>query len=121
MQDSGGVTDDERAAYTESVLLLVEAIPAGRVMAYGDVADAVGGNGPRRVGRVLSQHGGGVPWWRVVRADGTLPPSHREAAPAYYQAEGTPLATGSAGMRVDMARAGWRPGPAVLRTLPSRR
>jgi len=115
------VTDDEQAAYAESVLLVVEVIPPGRVMAYGDVADAVGRSGPRRVGRVLSQHGGGVPWWRVVRADGTLPPSHREAAPAYYQAEGTPLASGSAGVRVDIARAGWQPEPAVLRTLPSRR
>lgn len=111
---------DERAAYTESVLLVVEAIPPGRVMAYGDIAEAVGRSGPRRVGRVLSEHGGGVPWWRVVRADGTLPPSHHDAL-AHYRAEGTPLAAGAAGVRVDIANAGWEPAPAVLRTLPSRR
>jgi alkylated DNA nucleotide flippase Atl1 len=88
--------------YVEAVLSLVEKVPAGRVTTYGSVAEAVGYGGPRRVGRVMSTYGGSVPWWRVVRADGSLPPSHDDEARAHYLEEGTPFtATG----RVDMRRA----------------
>ena len=66
--------------YVEAVLSLVETMPRGRVTTYGALADAVGSRGPRSVGRVMSTYGGSVPWWRVVRADGSLPPSHDEEA-----------------------------------------
>jgi methylated-DNA-protein-cysteine methyltransferase-like protein len=54
------------------ILACVEAIPAGQVMTYGDVAEFVGANTPRLVGHVLSSDGGSVPWHRVLRADGTF-------------------------------------------------
>ena len=93
-------------AYVEAVLTLVEQIPPGRVTTYGTLADAVGYGGPRRVGRVMSTHGGSVPWWRVVRADGSLPPSHDVEARPHYLEEGTPLRpTGN----VDIRQAFWRP------------
>jgi alkylated DNA nucleotide flippase Atl1 len=95
--------------YVEAVLSLVETVPSGRVTTYGAVADAVGSRGPRSVGRVMSQHGGSVPWWRVVRADGSLPPSHDEEARVRYREEGTPFRPSG---RVDMARAGWWPARA---------
>jgi alkylated DNA nucleotide flippase Atl1 len=99
--------------YVEAVLSLVETVPPGRVTTYGAVADAVGSRGPRSVGRVMSTHGGSVPWWRVVRADGSLPPSHEEAR-AHYLAEGTPFRRSG---RVDMQRAAWwPPAQEVLRT-----
>ena len=50
-----------------------------------------GGGGPRLVGSVMAAHGGPVPWWRVVRADGSLPPSHQDEARQAYLEEGTPL------------------------------
>lgn len=53
------------------ILAAVDAIPAGRVMTYGDVAEYAGTGAPRVVGRVLAIDGGTVPWHRVVRADGT--------------------------------------------------
>ena len=56
----------------------------------------------RNVGRVMSTHGGSVPWWRVVRADGSLPPSHDEEARAHYREEGTPLKRSG---RMDMEQA----------------
>ena len=93
-------------AYVEAVLSLVETVPSGRVTTYGALADAVGYRGPRSVGRVMSTYGGSVPWWRVVRADGSLPPSHDDEARAHYLQEGTPFRTSG---RVDMARAGWWP------------
>ena len=92
--------------YVEAVLSLVETVPAGRVTTYGALADAVGHHGPRSVGRVMSVHGGSVPWWRVVRADGSLPASHDDEARVHYLEEGTPFRRGG---RVDMERAAWWP------------
>ncbi len=70
-------------------------MPPGRVTTYGAIAEHVGrrlhGGGPRQVGTVLARYGGPVPWWRVVRADGSLPPSHQGEARAAYLEEGTPL------------------------------
>lgn len=94
--------------YVEAVLAAVEAIPPGRVMSYGDVAEFIGVGGPRLVGRVLSLHGGGVPWWRVIRADGSAPPSHDRRARREWTAERTPRRPNG---RVDMARARWAGGP----------
>jgi alkylated DNA nucleotide flippase Atl1 len=108
-----GSSDRERLdheEYVELVLRCVEQVPRGRVTTYGTVAEVVGqvvgGGGPRLVGSVMARHGGGVPWWRVVRADGSLPPSHDVEARPHYLEEGTPLRpTGN----VDIKRALWRP------------
>ena len=97
----------EPEEYVELVLSVVEEIPRGRVTSYGAIAGVVGG-GPRQVGAVMSRHGGPVPWWRVVRADGSLPPSHDENARPHYLDEGTPLRPSGA---VDMAAAFWEPEP----------
>jgi alkylated DNA nucleotide flippase Atl1 len=95
----------EHTPYVEAVLAVVESIPAGRVMSYGDVAEYVGSGGPRQVGRVMSEYGGGVPWWRVLRTDGSLPPSHDGEGRDRLRAEGTPMRPG--GDRIDMRRARW--------------
>jgi alkylated DNA nucleotide flippase Atl1 len=98
--------DDE---YVEAVLSLVEAIPPGRAMAYGAIADVVaeelGRGGPRQVGAVMASYGGGVPWWRVVNASGRLPPGHEVEALRELVAEGTPLSAD--GTRIDLRRASW--------------
>ncbi|MFR9724076.1 MGMT family protein [Streptomyces sp. MS19] len=94
--------------YADQVLSVVEHIPPGTVLTYGDVAAAVGRGGPRQVGTVMAQYGGAVPWWRVVRADGRLLPGHERRALENYRAEGTPLRdAGEPGAypRVDMRRA----------------
>jgi alkylated DNA nucleotide flippase Atl1 len=93
--------------YTAQVLDAIDAIPAGQVMTYGDVADVVGAGGPRQVGRVLALWGGGVAWWRVVHADGSLLRGHEQAALARYAAEGTPLRRQADGgvPRIDMRHA----------------
>ena len=94
--------------FAERVLQLVEQIPAGKVLSYGAIAAILAEGGPRQVGHVLAMDGGGVPWWRVVRADGSLPPSHQGRALERYADEGTPMrAEGSA---VDIGRALWRFG-----------
>lgn len=97
--------------YVESVLRVVESIPVGRVMAYGMIAEVVGVGGPRQVGRVMAEYGGGVPWWRVVRADGTLAEPQRIRARERYFEEGTPLVADriEGDLRIDMRRAAWEP------------
>ena len=91
--------------YTEQVLRLVEAVPPGSVTTYGDLAEMVGRGGPRQVGAVLSRNGGGVPWWRVVRADGRPADGLAERALRHLADEGVELSDG----RVRVSRSRWRP------------
>ena len=65
-----------REELVEAVLRVVEEIPAGSVATYGMIARAVG-TGPRVVGRIMHDWGGGVPWWRVVNVHGTFPTTVR--------------------------------------------
>jgi alkylated DNA nucleotide flippase Atl1 len=95
--------------FASRVLDVAETIPPGRVMSYGDIADYLGEGGPRQVGRVMALWGGGVAWWRVIHADGSLLAGHERAALARYREEGTPMRSGADGRpgRVDMRRARW--------------
>jgi alkylated DNA nucleotide flippase Atl1 len=93
--------------FAERVLDLVAAIPPGRVLTYGDVAERLGSRAPRAVGTSLARFGGGVPWWRVVRAGGLLPPGHEVAAAEHLAAEGVALNPSAEGPRVDLARHRW--------------
>jgi alkylated DNA nucleotide flippase Atl1 len=96
----------DREEYVEAVLSLVEQIPPGRVMSYGAIAAEVGVGGPRQVGQVMASYGGGVPWWRVVRADGRLPLCHDGEARARHRDEPTPFRPNGC---VDMGAAAWVP------------
>ncbi|MFE9041776.1 MGMT family protein [Streptomyces sp. NPDC007818] len=115
----GGLPPDaegELPPYAEAVLDVADRIPPGRVMTYGDVAEWLGEGGPRQVGRVMSLYGGSAPWWRVVRADGTLLPGHELRALGHYRDEGTPLrergpAAEGHVPRIDMRRARWDGSP----------
>lgn len=93
--------------YAEAVLAVIEAIPPGRVMTYGDIAEYVGRGGPRQVGRVLSLDGSSVPWWRVVNASGRLPRCHERRAAEHLRAEGAPMKGDRPDPRVDLKRARW--------------
>jgi methylated-DNA-protein-cysteine methyltransferase-like protein len=94
---------DERVPLALRVLACVQLIPAGRVMAYGDVAEFVGTRAARHVGRVLAADGGTVPWHRVLRSDGTCAEHLRSQQLALLRAEGVPIRNG----RVDLAAARW--------------
>lgn len=89
--------------FAEAVLDAVRLIPPGRVMSYGDVAEYVGAGGPRAVGTVLARWGSGVPWHRVVTADGRPNPSSPERAAALLRREGVPFVR----ERVEMSAARW--------------
>jgi alkylated DNA nucleotide flippase Atl1 len=95
--------------FASRVLDLADAIPPGRVMSYGDVAECLGEGGPRQVGRVMALWGGGVAWWRVIHADGSLLRGHEREATTHYITERTPLmpATEGRAARVNMRWARW--------------
>ena len=78
-------------AFAQRVLDLVDAIPPGKVLAYGDIAEYLGEGGPRQVGSVMSTWGGAVPWHRVVHADGTPAPSHDGEVLRLLRADVTPM------------------------------
>lgn len=95
--------------FVSRVLELVESIPPGKVMAYGEVAAVLGSPAPRAVGQIMAYYGSEVPWWRVVRASGHPPVDHSTQALQHYRAEGTPLKWSGDVYRVDLARARHRP------------
>ena len=83
----------------EMVLRRVRALPRGRVTTYGDLWPGA----PRAAGAVLAGvHDAGLPWHRVVRADGSLAKGARQRE--LLEREGVPFR----GARVDM-RAAWVP------------
>ena len=60
---------------TERIVKTILSIPAGRVSAYRDIALASGlPGGARQVARTLHSmsRSQGLPWHRVIRADGTI-------------------------------------------------
>jgi alkylated DNA nucleotide flippase Atl1 len=78
------------------VLARVRAIPEGWVRTYGDITPGA----PRLAGTVLRHTAEEVPWWRVVRADGTLAKGDRQRA--LLAAEGVPFTPAG---RVDLRTA----------------
>ncbi len=61
------------AAFEERVTEVIAALAPGDVVTYGEVAREAGYPGAARaVGNGLARSGGGLPWWRVVRANGEL-------------------------------------------------
>ena len=93
----------------ERVLSLVDRIPDGHVLSYGDVAELTAAPTPRHVGQILARHGHEVAWWRVLRADGTPAPHLRDRQLALLRAEGTPMTP--SGDAADLRRARWNPDP----------
>ena len=83
----------------EEVLERVRSVPEGFVRAYGDVSPGA----PRFAGTVLhADTDPALPWWRIVRADGSLAKGERQRR--LLAAEGVPFR----GERVDMREA-WVP------------
>lgn len=98
-----GSTGAAPTAYARQVLDLVDAIPAGKVLTYGDVAEMHGRGTGRTVGTVLTAHGREVPWQRVVQASGRPAEPYLQEALRLLRAEGCPLL----GEKVVLAQARW--------------
>jgi alkylated DNA nucleotide flippase Atl1 len=92
--------------FAERVLDLVDRVPRGQVVTYGDIAGMLGEGTSRMVGRVMALYGGPVPWWRVVLSSGYPAPGLEVEALRRLRADGVPL-RGSPPNRVDLGLARW--------------
>jgi alkylated DNA nucleotide flippase Atl1 len=84
-----------REARIAEIIDRIRDIPVGSVQTYGDIDPAA----PRLVGRVLATTHEGLPWHRVIRADGSIPKGQRQRE--LLLGEGVPMR----GDRVDLDRA----------------
>jgi alkylated DNA nucleotide flippase Atl1 len=88
---------------SDRILGVVEDIPPGRVMAYGDIAGMLGLASARQVGWTLARPHRDVPWHRVVHSDGTMAGHLRDRQRRLLRSEGVRVN----GYRVDMATHRW--------------
>jgi methylated-DNA-protein-cysteine methyltransferase related protein len=83
------------------ILARVRATPEGFVRTYGDVSPGA----PRAAGAALHDcDDPGVPWHRIVRADGSLAKGERQRT--LLEREGIPFRGGRVDMRVARLREG---------------
>ena len=95
----------DREEYVEAVLQAVESIPPGSVATYGDIAEYVGQGGPRQVGAVMREYGGGVAWWRVIRASGVPADEVGDEQLHLLRSDGVRITNG----RVNLRQVRWDP------------
>ena len=109
------VTAAAAGGFDRRVALVCGRIPAGRVASYGQIALLCGSpRAARQVGQAL-RRGVSPAAHRVVNREGVLSGAAAFLIPglqaSLLEAEGVEVGPGE---RVDLARFGWRPGPAEL-------
>jgi methylated-DNA-protein-cysteine methyltransferase-like protein len=82
------------ASFEDAVIKTIKGLRRGAVASYGEIAQEAGFPGAARaVGNILSRSEG-LPWWRVVRADGRLVARHGEEQRARLEKEGVRVVAG---------------------------
>jgi methylated-DNA-protein-cysteine methyltransferase related protein len=80
--------------FQDRVTALVAALEPGEVVTYGELAREAGRPGAARaVGNIMAASDG-LPWWRVVRADGRLVPGNEAEQARRLRAEGLTVRNG---------------------------
>lgn len=111
-----GLPDDGPLTVLEALAAAAWLVPAGHAVAYGGLAARLGAGGARQAGRAMAESPEGTPWWRVVRADGSLPAELAVVAKGHWEAEDMPLRGGEE-PRIDLAAACWQPDAEAERAL----
>jgi alkylated DNA nucleotide flippase Atl1 len=97
-----------REEFRRRVVAALARVGPGEVVSYGELAAEAGYPGAARgAGAVLasSRPAEGLAWWRVVYADGRLPPGHEAIGARRLRAEGVEVSGGRvAGFAVRAAR-----------------
>ena len=98
--------------FNEQVYEIIAQIPEGCVVSYGDIAKwLLHPNGARVVGWAMARCPDGLPWHRVVRADGGIVcEGITEARRELLQREGVPFLPDG---RVDMEKCRWVAPPGI--------
>ena len=86
------VPEGRTTARMAEIVRRIKRIPPGSVRAYGDIDPEA----PRLVGRVLATTHESLPWFLVIRADGSIPKGERQRK--LLLSEGVPMR----GDRVDI-------------------
>ena len=77
--------------FESQVIEVVGSLRAGEVTTYGEVAAEAGFPGAARAVGNLLRSSSGLPWWRVVAADGRLVPGAEQEHRERLRSEGVPL------------------------------
>ncbi len=98
-------------SYFEQVYGIVEKIPYGKVISYGGIARLLGDpRGARQVGWAMRCCPDGLPWQRVVMADGSIAGGvHAQVRKSLLEGENVRFLPDG---KVDMAACGWAGGEA---------
>src|SRR5437763_6540452 len=85
---------EKKRSFVEAVRAVVRDVGRGQVVSYGEVARRAGyPRAARAVGNVLA-NSLGLPWWRVVRANGELAAHSREEQARRLRRAGATVRTG---------------------------
>ncbi len=97
---------EDRKAFFARVYELVAQIPRGKVISYGQIARLLGApRAARAVGWAMRVCPEGLPWQRVVKADGSIAAGGwGEMRRALLEEEGVPF---TADGRVEMEKCRW--------------
>jgi methylated-DNA-protein-cysteine methyltransferase-like protein len=81
-------------AFTDAAIKVLEGLQPGEVVSYGEVAEQAGFPGAARAVGNLLKHTEGLPWWRVVNANGRLVPGAEVRQAKLLRAEGVEVRNG---------------------------
>jgi methylated-DNA-protein-cysteine methyltransferase related protein len=86
----GGANEapDHLTAFQEAVVDIVRGLPPGEVVTYAEVAVEAGRPGSAQAVANVLRRVPGLPWWRVVPADGRLYRTHAPTQAPLLRAEG---------------------------------
>lgn len=85
---------EDAGQFEAAVTRVIESLAPGEVASYGDIATEAGYPGAARaVGNLLRQSSG-LPWWRVVAANGRLVPGNEAEHAQRLRAEGVTVRKG---------------------------
>ena len=81
-------------SFESEVIKAIRALRPGEVASYGEIAEEAGFPGAARAVGTLLARTSGLPWWRVVRADGSLASGHLEEQRKRLAKEGVKVVRG---------------------------
>lgn len=81
-------------SFEEQVVRTIRRLNPGEVASYGEIAEEAGFPGAARAVGALLAKSSGLPWWRIVRADGRLVAPNEKEQARRLKAEGVRVVAG---------------------------
>ncbi|MCL1592936.1 MAG: MGMT family protein [Actinomycetia bacterium] len=93
------MTDRDTDAFAEVVIETIAALSSGEIATYGEIAEEAGYPGAARAVGTLLSRTSGLPWWRVIAANGRLVPGMEAEHAQRLRAEGIEVKNGAVVMQ----------------------